>query len=96
MPFVKATNSGYYYIGACEIYEVAIHYGTAPQITYADFAKDYRRCNIGQGDMVSVEFLRYCYMANPSMYMEESALAQSNSLLSKINVTVIYLPPLEL
>ena len=130
----QEANSGYYYIGAREIYDGVIHYDTAPQITYADFAKDYRRCNIEQGDMVivntgatigksaiavspltertllqksvallkvktdmvSAEFLRYCYMANPSMYMVESASAQPNLLLSKMNATVIYLPPLEL
>lgn len=130
----QEVNSGYYYIGAREIYDGAVHYDTAPQITYADFAKDYRRCNIEQGDMVivntgatigksaiavspltertllqksvallkvktdmvSAEFLRYCYMANPSMYMVESASAQPNLLLSKMNATVIYLPPLEL
>ncbi len=130
----QEANSGYYYIGAREIYDGAIHYDTAPQITYADFAKDYRRCNIEQGDMVIVNtgatigksaiavspltertllqksvallkvktnmvsagFLRYCYMANPSMYMVKSASAQPNLLLSKMNATVIYLPPLEL
>ena len=130
----QEANSGYYYIGAREIYDGAIHYDTAPQITYADFTKDYRRCNIEQGDMVivntgatigksaiavspltertllqksvallkvktdmvSAEFLRYCYMANPSMYMVKSASAQPNLLLSKMNATVIYLPPLEL
>lgn len=130
----QEADSGYYYVGAREIYDGAIHYGTAPQITCADFAKDYRRCNIEQGDMVivntgatigksaiasspltertllqksvalikvktdviSAEFLRYCYMANPSMYMVESASAQPNLLLSKMNATVIYLPPLEL
>ena len=127
-------NSGYYYIGAREIYDGEIHYDTAPQIKYTDFSKDYRRCNIEQGDMVivntgatigksaiasssltertllqksvalikvkpniiSAEFLRYCYMANPSMYMVESASAQPNLLLSKINTTVIYLPPMDL
>ena len=46
--------------------------------------------------MVSAEFLRYCYMANPSMYMVKSASAQPNLLLSKMNATVIYLPPREL
>ena len=130
----QEANSGYYYIGAREIYDGAIHYDTAPQITYADFAKDYRRCNIEQGDMVivntgatigksaiavspltertllqksvallkvkantvSAEFLRYCYMANPSMYMVKSASAQPNLLLSKMKATVIYLPPLAL
>ena len=35
-------------------------------------------------------------MANPSMYMVKSASAQPNLLLSKMNATVIYLPPLEL
>lgn len=130
----QEADSGYYYVGAREIYDGSIHYDTAPQITYADFAKDYRRCNIEQGDMVIVntgatigksaiasspltertllqksvallkvktevigaEFLRYCYMANPSMYMVESASAQPNLLLSKMNATVIYLPPIEL
>ena len=130
----QEADSGYYYVGAREIYDGAIHYETAPQITYADFAKDYRRCNIEQGDMVivntgatigksaiasspltertllqksvallkvktdviSAEFLRYCYMANPSMYMVESASAQPNLLLSKMNATVIYLPPIDL
>ena len=130
----QEANSGYYYIGAREIYDGAIHYDTAPQITYADFTKAYRRCNIEQGDlvivntgatigksaiavssltertllqksvallkvktdMVSAEFLRYCYMANPSMYMVKSASAQPNLLLSKMNATVIYLPPREL
>lgn len=130
----QEADSGYYYVGAREIYDGAIHYETAPQITYADFTKDYRRCNIEQGDMVivntgatigksaiasspltertllqksvallkvktdviSVKFLQYCYIANPSMYMVESAAAQPNLLLSKMNATVIYLPPLEL
>ena len=127
-------DSGYYYIGAREIYDGEIHYDTAPQIKYTDFSKDYRRCNIEQGDMVivntgatigksaiasssltertllqksvalikvkpniiSAEFLRYCYIANPSMYMVESASAQPNLLLSKINTTVVYLPPIGL
>ena len=130
----QKADSGYYYVGAREIYDDCIHYDTAPQITYADFAKDYKRCNIERGDMVivntgatigktaiatspltertllqksvallkvkteiiSAEFLRYCYMANPSMYKVESASAQPNLLLSKMNVTRIYLPPIEL
>ena len=130
----QEADSGYYYVGAREIYDGVIHYDTAPQITYADFAKDYRRCNIEQGDMVivntgatigksaiasspltertllqksvalikvktdviSAKFLRFCYMANPSMYLVESASAQPNLLLSKMNATAIYLPPIEL
>ena len=130
----QEADSGYYYVGAREIYDDVIHYDTAPQITYADFAKDYKRCNIERGDMVivntgatigktaiatspltertllqksvallkvkteiiSAEFLRHCYMANPSMYKVESASAQPNLLLSKMNATRIYLPPIEL
>ena len=127
-------NSGYYYVGAREIYDGKIHYDTAPQITYDDFLKDYRRCNLEKGDMVIVntgatigksaiasshltektllqksvalikvnsdiiiaEFLRYCYMVNPSMYMVKSASAQPNLLLSKMNSTIVYLPPIGL
>lgn len=127
-------NSGYYYVGAREIYDGKIHYNTAPQITYDDFSKDYRRCNIEKGDMVIVntgatigksaiasspltektllqksvalikvntdiiiaDFLRYCYMLNPSMYMVKSASAQPNLLLSKMNSTIVYLPPIDL
>lgn len=127
-------NSGYYYVGAREIYDGKIHYDTAPQITYDDFSKDYRRCNLEKGDMVIVntgatigksaiasshltektllqksvalikvnsdiiiaEFLRYCYMVNPSMYMVKSASAQPNLLLSKMNSTIVYLPPIGL
>ncbi len=37
-------------------------------------------------------FLRYCYMANPKMYMVESASAQPNLLLSKIKATTVYVP----
>ena len=48
----KQEDSGYYYIGAREIFDGEIHYNTAPQITYADFAKDYKRCNIETGDLV--------------------------------------------
>lgn len=127
-------DSGYYYIGAREIYNGEIHYDTAPQITRSDFEKDYRRCNLEQGDFVLVNtgatigksaiakhpltectllqksvamfkvkadiisavFLKYCYEANPEMYIVESASAQPNLLLSRINSTQIYLPPIEL
>lgn len=40
-------------------------------------------------------FLRYCYMANPQMYMVESASAQPNLLLSKIKATTVYVPPID-
>ena len=127
-------DSGYYYVGAREIYDGEIHYDTAPQITRSDFEKDYRRCNLEQGDFVLVNtgatigksaiakhplteytllqksvamfkvkpeiisavFLKYCYEANPKMYTVESASAQPNLLLSRINSTLIYIPPIEL
>ena len=127
-------NSGYYYVGAREIYDGEIHYGTAPQIVRGDFEKDYRRCNIEQGDfvlvntgatigksaiakhpltertllqksvamfkvkteLISAVFLKCCYDANPEMYTVKSASAQPNLLLSRINSTQIYLPPIEL
>ena len=130
----QEADSGYYYVGAREIHDDCIHYDTAPQITCADFFKDYKRCNIERGDMVIVntgatigktaiatspltertllqksvallkvkteiicaEFLRHCYIVNPSMYKVESASAQPNLLLSRMNVTRIYLPPIEL
>lgn len=39
-------------------------------------------------------FLMYCYKVNDRMYKVESASAQPNLLLSKINATKIYVPPL--
>lgn len=127
-------NSGYYYVGAREIYDGKIHYDTAPQIVRGDFEKDYRRCNLQQGDfvlvntgatigksaiakhpltertllqksvamfkvkteLISAVFLKCCYDANPEMYTVKSASAQPNLLLSRINSTQIYLPPIEL
>ena len=129
----QEVDSGYYYVGAREIYDGEIHYDTAPQITKTDFEKDYRRCNLEQGDFVLVNtgatigksaiakhpltectllqksvamfkvkpeiisavFLKYCYEANPEMYTVESASAQPNLLLSRINSTQIYLPPID-
>lgn len=127
-------DSGYYYVGAREIYDGEIHYDTVPQITRSDFEKDYRRCNLEKGDfvlvntgatigksaiakhplteytllqksvamfkvkpeLISAVFLKYCYEANPEMYTVESASAQPNLLLSRINSTLIYIPPIEL
>lgn len=40
-------------------------------------------------------FLKWCYRVNKQMYMVESASAQPNLLLSKINATVIYVPSIE-
>ena len=62
-------NSGYYYVGAREIYDGKIHYDTAPQITYDDFSKDYRRCNLEKGDMVIV---------NTGATIGKSAIASSH------------------
>ena len=41
-------------------------------------------------------FLKYCYKVNDKMYKVESASAQPNLLLSKINSTKIYVPPMPL
>ena len=41
-------------------------------------------------------FLKWCYRVNTKMYMVESASAQPNLLLSKINATEIYVPDIEL
>lgn len=50
----KEDGSGFYYVGAREIFDYEIHYDTAPQITFKDFEKDYRRCNLENGDLVIV------------------------------------------
>ena len=47
-------------------------------------------------EVLNPVFLKWCYRVNTSMYMVESASAQPNLLLSKINVTEIYVPDLEL
>ena len=41
-------------------------------------------------------FLQYCYRVNDEMYKVDSASAQPNLLLSKINSTEIYVPPIDL
>lgn len=41
-------------------------------------------------------FLKYCYIVNDKMYKVESASAQPNLLLSKINGTEIYVPSMKL
>ncbi|MBO1265261.1 restriction endonuclease subunit S [Proteiniclasticum sp. SCR006] len=50
----REDDSGYYFIGAREIFDGEMHYDTAPQIPYSDFEKDYKRCNIENGDLVIV------------------------------------------
>ena len=47
-------------------------------------------------EMLNPVFLRWCYRVNTRMYMVESASAQPNLLLSKINATEIYVPDIEL
>ena len=123
-----------YFVGAREIYDVEVHYDTAPEINIDEFEKDYKRCNIEIGDFLIVNtgatigksaiatdertehtllqksvallkvkkevlnpvFLKWCYRVNTQMYIVESASAQPNLLLSKINATVIYVPNIAL
>ena len=47
-------------------------------------------------ELLNPVFLQYCYKVNEKMYKVESASAQPNLLLSKINSTKIYVPPIEL
>ena len=47
-------------------------------------------------ELLDPVFLKWCYRVNTQMYMVESASAQPNLLISKINSTVIYVPDMEL
>ncbi len=47
-------------------------------------------------ELLNPVFLQYCYKVNEKMYKVESASAQPNLLLSKINSTEIYVPSIEL
>lgn len=47
-------------------------------------------------DVLDPVFLKWCYRVNTKMYLVESASAQPNLLLSKINSTVIYVPDIDL
>lgn len=47
-------------------------------------------------DLLNPMFLKWCYRVNTKMYIVESASAQPNLLLSKINTTEIYVPKIEL
>ena len=47
-------------------------------------------------EVLNPVFLKWCYRVNTQMYIIESASAQPNLLLSKINATVIYVPNIEL
>ena len=131
---IQESGTQRYFVGAREIYDDEVHYDTAPEISIADFEKDYKRCNLEIGDFLIVNtgatigksaiasdyrtektllqksvallkvkrevldpiFLKWCYRVNANMYMVESASAQPNLLLSKINSTKIYVPEIEL
>ena len=47
-------GSGFYYVGAREIYNNKINYSTAIEITKKDFEKDYTRCDLRNGDFIIV------------------------------------------
>ncbi len=47
-------------------------------------------------EVLNPVFLKWCYRVNTKMYLVESASAQPNLLLSKINSTVIYVPDISL
>lgn len=47
-------NSGFYFVGAREIFDDEIHYASASQISEEDFYKDYKRCDLTNGDLVIV------------------------------------------
>ena len=47
-------------------------------------------------ELLNPMFLKWCYRVNTRMYMVESASAQPNLLLSKINATEIYVPDMKL
>lgn len=51
---VGQNNSGYYFVGATEIYDDKINYKNAFQIGKDEFEKDYKRCNLMSGDFVIV------------------------------------------
>lgn len=47
-------------------------------------------------ELLNPVFLKWCYRVNTQMYIVESASAQPNLLLSRINATNIYVPDIEL
>lgn len=47
-------NTGFYFVGAREIYNDEVHYCGAPQIPESEFIKDYMRCDLQNGDLVIV------------------------------------------
>ena len=62
-------NSGFYFVGATEIYNNKINYQTAKEITKNDFEKDYKRCDLKNNDFVIV---------NTGATIGKSAVVNSN------------------
>lgn len=62
-------KSGYYFVGATEIYNDKINYQTAKEITKEDFDKDYKRCDLQINDFVIV---------NTGATIGKSAIVTSN------------------
>ncbi|MBR5874116.1 MAG: restriction endonuclease subunit S [Oscillospiraceae bacterium] len=86
----KQEDSGYYYVGAREIFDGEIHYDTAPQITYTDFAKDYKRCNIEVGDLVIVNTgATIGKSAIAKSLLTDHTLLQKSVALYKVNKEII-------
>lgn len=50
----KEEGSGYYFVGASEIFDDKINYQNANEITENDFKKDYNRCDLQLDDFVIV------------------------------------------
>lgn len=47
-------GTGYYFVGATELFEDKIHYEIAPEIYKDEFLKDYARCDVSEGDLLVV------------------------------------------
>lgn len=50
----KQDGSGYYFIGARDIFDDKVHYEHALEINIDEFKKDYKRCNVEIGDFLIV------------------------------------------
>ena len=86
----KDDNSGYYFVGAREIYDDSIHYDSAPQILASEFEKDYKRCNLEQGDLVIVNTgATIGKSAIAKSQLTEHTLLQKSVALIKVSSTLI-------
>lgn len=47
-------GSGYFFVGATELFDGEIHYDLAPEINRDEFLKDYTRCDVSKGDLLLV------------------------------------------